>query len=867
MKDRTERAKTIVDLLQDLATRGVTLRLNGERLIVDGPAAALDAALLAEMRAARGDLIAILSTDRAVDSRPPAVMTQAQAALLPIARMYRGDARHHVPLAVEMEGEVDLFRLIEAWNIVQDRHDALRQCFPDGQERPILRPRGARLGLDADLHLDPAGIDDAIAQFVRQPFDLAQGPLWRAMAIHTDHSRVILVWVFHHLVFDGASRDVFLRELAVVDCELALGLSPERGTHAWQVADLAEWEDAHATPQRLKSAQEWWRGHLAQAPAGTALPPAPPRSGVATPGSLAFNLSPDVIRSLRSSARAAGVPVAGIAISAVAQVLGAVIGQDRVIVATPVMNRDHPKAAGTIGYLNRILPLVVSTAAGNAVQVGRCLLAANDHRHLPGAELTALVGLPLNRLMVSWQERPTLPTLQRHLPCLRHVAREAADFDLAVQFEAQGDAVTCRIDWAPGTLGDTAAVRFAGMLQDVLVGAVLAEGPDAAALVAAVQTDRAVMAAAMQTDRRTGISTVWLELDEFYQTAPDALMDAMSRTGHGILPAARFVTCAALPRRADGTPDTDSLVAQPSYRLQVTALPEPGLETAIAAIWQRLLMTDDHVGRDDDFRSLGGHSLLAVRMLAEVMALTGRDRLSAAMASAQTVRALALAIDAPEDSAPIGGLDPAIVAGLRSYTAVWRGSRHAEGALTIGRNGSGDRHPLFWCLQSERELDALALHLGADQPVFGMRSGYQVMVKSPQNIDRLAVLYAAEIAVIHPCGPLFLGGNCQAAVIAFDIARHLRASGRTVDLLILHEKMVAQHYDGRIALSFGRDGDRNPFLADTNPVAEFRRYYTGEMSLDLVAGSHGQYFQEPFVLDLVGTIKRLRDAMPTLRKE
>ena len=123
-------------LLARLAAQGVTLHLDGERITVSGPAAALDSDLRAELHAARTDLVAVLKQSRAVPAAPAPGLTRAQAALLPVARMYREGGRHHVPLVAELDGRADLNRIVEALNILQDRHDALRQYFPAGQDAP-----------------------------------------------------------------------------------------------------------------------------------------------------------------------------------------------------------------------------------------------------------------------------------------------------------------------------------------------------------------------------------------------------------------------------------------------------------------------------------------------------------------------------------------------------------------------------------------------------------------------------------------------------------------------------------------------------------------------------------------------------------
>jgi len=248
-------------------------------------------------------------------------------------------------------------------------------------------------------------------------------------------------------------------------------------------------------------------------------------------------------------------------------------------------------------------------------------------------------------------------------------------------------------------------------------------------------------------------------------------------------------------------------------------------------------------------------------MIAELEEKLGRAIGWRALGSLSTVAALATAIETGEgnEATEAGGPDPEILSRLRAYTASWQGTRPFDGALIVGRNGEGQRPPLFWCLQSESELDQLARYIGDDQPIFGMRSGHAVMVKSRDNIDRLAFRYATEVMRAAPRGPLLLGGNCQAAVIAFHVARHAQAAGREVALLILHEKVVPEPYGGRIALSFGRESTRNPYISSSDPHADLKPFYAGPFTIDLVAGAHGEFFREPNIFDLAAMIRRRRD--------
>ena len=126
----------------------------------------------------------------------------------------------------------------------------------------------------------------------------------------------------------------------------------------------------------------------------------------------------------------------------------------------------------------------------------------------------------------------------------------------------------------------------------------------------------------------------------------------------------------------------------------------------------------------------------------------------------------------------------------------------------LGLNPSGTRPPIFWCLQTNGELRQLARHLGPDQPIYAMRSGYLVMEYSKTNTAALAKRYVEEIFKISERGPFLIAGNCQGGIVAVEIARQLQKAGRQVRLLILldavfPELLNGEPYAGPVALFAG----------------------------------------------------------------
>ena len=137
------------------------------------------------------------------------------------------------------------------------------------------------------------------------------------------------------------------------------------------------------------------------------------------------------------------------------------------------------------------------------------------------------------------------------------------------------------------------------------------------------------------------------------------------------------------------------------------------------------------------------------------------------------------------------------------------------------------------------------------------------MTYTDENVTLLAGHYAAEMIAQQPEGPFLLGGNCQGGRIARAIASELREAGREVSLLILMELRVFSRYAGSVALLFGQDSRFNPYRADGDPDALFRRLYPGGYTVDIISGSHGSFFNRAHIDSLAAAVRRRLAEVPT----
>jgi amino acid adenylation domain-containing protein len=227
-----------------------------------------------------------------------------------------------------------------------------------------------------------------------------------------------------------------------------------------------------------------------------------------------------------------------------------------------------------------------------------------------------------------------------------------------------------------------------------------------------------------------------------------------------------FVFLPVLPLTPSGKVDRRSLPAPEDDAVDGDGrrfkAPRTPLEHEIAQIWERLL-PGQRIGIYDDFFECGGHSLLAVQMLAEIQRARGRRVPLAWLFESTTVVALAARLTAEV----VATKEPPVVA--LQAEATGRPLAFVHGDV----RGGG-----WYC----RRLAPLAAPdspflilptIGADGELF------------PWTIEAMAKIHVAELRKVQPNGPYRLGGFCIGGLIAFEIARQLRAAGESVDKLVI----------------------------------------------------------------------------------
>ncbi|NMG10486.1 SDR family NAD(P)-dependent oxidoreductase [Brasilonema sp. UFV-L1] len=243
-----------------------------------------------------------------------------------------------------------------------------------------------------------------------------------------------------------------------------------------------------------------------------------------------------------------------------------------------------------------------------------------------------------------------------------------------------------------------------------------------------------------------------------------------------------FTQIEEIPLLATGEIDREQLVTRKHRANTERIAPRNDLERQIASIWQELLNIPE-VGIHDNFFELGGHSLLAVKLFAQIEKELGTKLPLATLFQSSTVEALAKMLT-PQQATAYHSLPEALEENT-SYTT-W------SPLVAIQPNGS--KPPLFCIHPLGGEVlcyRPLALHLGTDQPVYGLQpQGLDGRQPPLTRIEDMADLYIREIKTVQPQGPYFLGGYSLGGIIAYEMAQQLSSQGEKVSLLAVLDTSV-----------------------------------------------------------------------------
>jgi amino acid adenylation domain-containing protein len=411
----------------------------------------------------RRALLARLLREKAGGSKsfPP---SHAQQRLWFLDQMEPGSARYNVPSAVSLSGRLDASALAGALREIVRRHEVLRTRFTSADGRPVqVVERGVELEVPTvDLTTVPEAEREARAkQLAREeagrPFDLSCAPLVRATLLRLSDEEHVLLLTMHHIVSDGWSTGVLVRELRTLYAAYAAGQHSPLEELPVQYADYAVWQRGWLEGGELDRQLSYWREKMAGAPevleiAGDRARPAAPSNE----GALESVLLPDSLaEGLRELARREGVTLYMLLLAAWQTLLMRYTGQEDVVVGSPVAGRTRAETEGLIGFFVNTLVLRTDLSGDPTFRellgrVREVCLGAYAHQEVPFEKVVeelaperSLSRNPLFQVIFSLQnapggaEGPELPGLRMRSAAVDNFT-SVFDLTLMMQEGARG---------------------------------------------------------------------------------------------------------------------------------------------------------------------------------------------------------------------------------------------------------------------------------------------------------------------------------------------------------------------------------------------------------------------------------------------
>ena len=355
-----------------------------------------------------------------------------------------GNSVYNVPSALRLTGPLNFNALQQSLQQIVHRHEALRTTFAliEGEPVqvipaavPVLLPLLDLQSLDPDSR--KAEARRLIDEEAQRPFDLEQGPLFRASLLRLSEEDHILLLSLHHIVSDGWSQGVLRRELVALYRAGCHGQPSELPDLPLQYADYAVWQRQWLQGAALARQVDYWKAHLAGAPSFLELPTDRPRPAVKSfrGARRGLQLSQALTSSLSELSQREGATLFMTLLAAFQTLLYHYSGQSDIVVGTPIANRTRSEVEGLIGLFMNTLALRGDLSGDPRFtallgRVRESALGAYAHQDLPFEKLVeelkperSLSHSPVFQVMLILQNAPGRRWSLKECGCRRSEAR------------------------------------------------------------------------------------------------------------------------------------------------------------------------------------------------------------------------------------------------------------------------------------------------------------------------------------------------------------------------------------------------------------------------------------------------------------
>lgn len=670
--------------------------------------------------------------------------TQGQIRFWSLDQMHPGNPALNMPLMWQCRGELNVDLLAMAFTQAVRRHEMLRTTFAvvDGNLAQIIgRPYAVPLPIKDLQHIPEAAASFEAGKLIREHagyrMDLQNGPLLVLKLLKFAPQHHLLLVTMHHIICDGISLGILLRDIAIFYEALVEGTRPLLPELPIQFADFAVWQEEWRKSEAAKISLNFWRETLGKDFSSIELPHDSPSAGVrdtrtdSESGDIeTLLISPELAAAAHEFCRDQNVTLNILLFGIFCALLYRVTGQRDIVVGSPCANRNEDTEE-LIGLFMNIQVLRVQVEQGETfrsllTKVQDWTLGAYENQELPFEEL--IYDSHFFHRNTSF-EIPIFFLYQKSFM----VTQEVAGLEIVPLRSMSPGAV---FEW-----------MFAIVDR-------IEEGP------------RLQLEYNPNYFRSTTIQGYLKSFIALLNSAvrdPFTLLEEMAPADELLLSRISESAKRLVDRSDQQIPNTRRLdentetIVKSGDRPYITDDP---IEAQLLLLWRSMLGAESIAG-DTNVFSLGVSSLSILRLVTRMNSLYSMGFGLASLISAPTVKMVAELVRkryAPNTATSLVPIQP-IGTKLPLYIV------HGAGGNVVNFYG-------------------LTTRIGADQPVYGVQAqALEANQPALYRIEEMAAHYLKEIRRVQPKGPYHILGYSFGGTVVLEMAHQLHAAGERVGLL------------------------------------------------------------------------------------
>ncbi|MBV9386823.1 MAG: amino acid adenylation domain-containing protein [Chroococcidiopsidaceae cyanobacterium CP_BM_ER_R8_30] len=287
----------------------------------------------------------------------------------PATQRSAGATSSGAPFAAQ-ERKLNIAALEQSFNEILRRHDTLRTSFwmQAGSPIQVIAPE-ILLSLPVvdlqslDVEAQSSQVQTLAVAEAQKPFNLAHPPLLRVQLLQLNAAEFVLLLTLHHIISDGWSIGVLMRELGTLYRAFASGQPSPLAELPLQYADFAQWQRNWLQGDMLKAQLKYWQQQLADLPT-LELPIDRPRPAIQSyrGARRALKLASDLTLALKTLSQQAGVTLFITLLAAFQTLLYRYTGQTDIAIGSPIANRNKSEIEGLIGFFVNSLVMRIDLA-------------------------------------------------------------------------------------------------------------------------------------------------------------------------------------------------------------------------------------------------------------------------------------------------------------------------------------------------------------------------------------------------------------------------------------------------------------------------------------------------------------------------